>query len=51
MKAKSEVIQLRVKDKDKELLKAAAIKEEVSLSNFMLEAGINKAKRILSKDK
>ncbi len=49
MKAKNEIIQLRVKDKDKELLKQAAEIEEVSLSNFMLEAGINKAKRILSK--
>ena len=49
MKAKNEVIQLRVKEKDKELLKQAADKEEVSLSSFMLEAGINKAKRILNK--
>lgn len=49
--AKDEVIRLRAKKSEKELLTKVASQLEVSLSNFMLEAGINKAKRILKKDK
>jgi|GEM_PF-4929112 len=50
MKVKDKLLQIRIKDEDKELIREAAEQQGVSLSSFILEASINKAKRAVRKN-
>lgn len=49
MKVKDKLLQIRIKDEDKELIREAAEQQGVSLSSFILEASVNKAKRTIRK--